>query len=159
MTSHRKAAAKKASAEAAPSVQEATRSFPTVRQSEFGECGPACLVAMATFYNRAAAPEIQKRLLGFARPRGTTLFDLARLATALGFVTSAWHTTDPNDLRVIPLPAIIHLSPWHFVVAVRCGESTLEIMDPGAGDFVELPLETIGKVWTGNILEVRASPR
>src|SRR5262249_48830558 len=83
------------------------RRFVVVRPSGPGDCGPAAMAAIATYYGRPIGLEQIRELTGTDRI-GTNLLGLLQAAEKLGF--SAKGVKGPYEaLPQVPLPAIAHV--------------------------------------------------
>jgi ATP-binding cassette, subfamily B, bacterial CvaB/MchF/RaxB len=126
------------------------RRTPLILQSEVAECGLACLAMVAGRYgHRIDLPALRQRL--DLSPRGSTLRDLMRMASAMRLATRALRA-EPAHLRKLQLPCILHWDHNHFVVLTRVNRRRMVIHDPAVGRrFV--PLQEVAKRFTGIVLE------
>jgi len=126
-----------------------------VKQHDTTDCGPACLVSIAAYYN-LKLPISKVRYISGTDKRGTNLYGLIEGAKELGFYAKGVKVpleTLPN----IQFPAIAHLkikdNLSHFVVIYRLSKTHVKIMDPADGTINNVLLEDFIKTWT-NILIV-----
>ena len=102
-----------------------------VRQGEVAECALAALVTVARLHGhdidlawarRRFPPEARRPDLG----------SLLFMAQELGLAARALRA-EPEDLRRIRTPAILHWEFRHFVVLTRARRRSLDVWDPAAG--------------------------
>lgn len=108
------------------------RRLPVIVQAERSECGLACLAMIATYYG------YRVNLNGLRQDfpvsiRGASLSDILNVASALKLQTRALRL-EPNELRKIALPAIVHWDMGHFVVLKSVGRNGVIIHDPAFGE-------------------------
>ena len=132
------------------------RRVPVLWQTEACECGVVC-VAMVTAWHGRNLDLAELRGRGLAGTRGTSLSDLVALAEAEGMNCRGLRL-EPEHLRRLPVPAILHWDLNHFVVLVKVGRRGVWIHDPAEGrrrySWAEL-----SRHFTGVALELRPSDR
>ncbi|MCC5887910.1 MAG: peptidase domain-containing ABC transporter [Gammaproteobacteria bacterium] len=129
---------------------------PLVMQSEQSECGLACLAMVAGHHGRIMdLPELRARA-GLAG-QGVGLRDLMQIAETLGMHARPLRL-EPEELRQLRLPAILHWDLEHFVVAVRAGWRGLTVHDPARGRRF-FPWKELGDHVTGVALELIPGPQ
>jgi len=109
---------------------------PVVLQSEAAECGLACMTMIAQYYSDKRDLNALRQTMSVSL-RGTTLKDVMRIASDLGFQTRAIKI-EMEHLAQLSCPAILHWNMNHFVVLTKVKGKTLTIHDPALGE--SLPL-------------------
>ena len=104
---------------------------PVVSQMSVVECGAACLAMILSYYGRSTNVSAIREQCGIGRD-GLSAFALVKAARAYGLRTRAI-SVEIEDLRFVPLPAIIHWNFNHFLVVERWLPSVVEVVDPGQG--------------------------
>ena len=125
-----------------------------VLQTEAAECGLASLAMVAGFhgYDVDLASLRAKHAVSL---KGTTLTQLIKIATSLGFQSRPVKLRI-DDLHRLPLPCILHWDLKHFVVLKKVGRGSVEILDPARGVRV-LKLDEVSRSFTGVALELAPS--
>lgn len=124
--------------------------LPMIRQAETTECGHACLAMIAGWHGHQI-DLISMRMQHVASSAGTSLHTLALLAEQFSLRARSLRL-EPEDLRRIKLPAILHWDMNHFVVlkSVRRGKAVVH--DPARGVLV-LPMKQLAEHFTGIAME------
>ncbi|MGI6357695.1 MAG: NHLP family bacteriocin export ABC transporter peptidase/permease/ATPase subunit [Bacillota bacterium] len=122
---------------------------PVVMQMETLECGAACLCMVLAYYGRWLPLEQVRTDCGVSRD-GSSARNIVRAARAYG-LDARGYRMEPEALRQITLPAIIHWNFNHFVVLNGFKKAKAVINDPGRGT-VEVPWEEFDKAFTGIVL-------
>ena len=126
------------------------RHTPLVLQTEAAECGLACLAMIAGRYgHRFDIMALRQRFS--VSIRGMTLRDLVQIASQLSLATRAIRA-EPNHLRQMRLPCILHWDHSHFVVLSRVGPRRATILDPAVGRR-SVTLSELDQHFTGVVLE------
>ena len=131
-----------------------TKRVPVILQSEAAECGLACIAMIAQYYS-------DKRDLNNLRQnisvslRGTTLKDVMRIASDLGFQTRAVKV-EMEHLAQLSCPGILHWDMNHFVVLTKVTGKHIFVHDPALGKR-KLSFSEASKYITGIALEVSPS--
>src|SRR5579872_2920983 len=99
--------------------------LPLVRQNELAECGLACLAMVAGYHGHEIDLTMLRRKFHISL-KGTTLKELMGLAGQLGFSARALRL-EPEHLRELRAPAILHWDLNHFVVLKAVGRRTVAI--------------------------------
>ncbi|KKY80312.1 peptidase C39 [Enterobacter cloacae] len=127
------------------------KQLPLIRQTESSECGLACLVMMACWHGlQTDLPSLRERFS--ISTHGMTLQRLIECAADIRLSSRAVRL-EPEDLRSLSLPCILHWNMNHFVVLHKIRGSRLVIHDPDKGK-VTLSLQDAGKHFTGVALEL-----
>src|SRR5688500_14046474 len=107
------------------------RHYPTVLQVREMDCGAACIAMVLHYYRKRVSINRLRDLAGVSRD-GTSLYNLATAAEALGFKASPVRTS-LGRLEEIELPAIAHWEGTHFVVLYDIKDQHVVIGDPAIG--------------------------
>lgn len=128
---------------------------PVLLQMSTTECGAACLAMVLSYFGRATTVSECHDLCGAGRD-GATAQSLARAARSLGLRTRAFRA-EPEALRSLPLPAILHVSFNHFVVLERLDRRYATVIDPTGGRY-RVDLEDLDEDMTGVVLTFERTP-
>ncbi|AXT38952.1 peptidase domain-containing ABC transporter [Alteromonas sp. BL110] len=132
-----------------------TRSrVPVILQSEAAECGLACMAMIAQYYSDKRDLNTLRQSISVSL-RGTTLKDVMRIASELGFQPRAVKI-EMEHLVQLSCPAILHWDMNHFVVLTKVKGKHIFIHDPALGKR-KLNLAEASKYITGIALEVSPS--
>ncbi|SLP30460.1 secretion ATPase [Klebsiella pneumoniae] len=127
------------------------RHLPLIRQTESAECGRACLAMMACWHGfQTDLPTLRERFS--ISTQGMTLQRLIECAAGIRLSSRAVRL-EPEDLKSLTLPCILHWNMNHFVVLHKVRRSRLVIHDPDKGKMI-LSLQDAGKHFTGVALEL-----
>ena len=125
--------------------------LPAIRQAEAAECGLACLAMIASYYGHEVDLNVLRRRFPISL-KGVTLKDLMQMAARLDLSGRALRL-EPENLRTLRLPAILHWDMNHFVVLRAVGRKQVTIHDPALGVRVLAYAELSGHM-TGVALEL-----
>lgn len=131
------------------------RRTPLFRQSEAAECGLAC-VGMVAAAHGFQSDLATLRLRHPVSLKGMSLKDVIGVASEVG-LGSRPIRCDPEEIRQLRLPAILHWDFNHFVVVTAAGSRSATILDPAMGK-ITLSYEEVGKHFTGVALELVPAP-
>ncbi|MFX4312805.1 peptidase domain-containing ABC transporter [Enterobacter sp. 63] len=127
------------------------RQLPVIRQTESAECGLACLAMMVCWHGlQTDLPTLRERFN--ISTHGMTLQRLIECAAGIRLSSRAVRL-EPEDLKSLSLPCILHWNMNHFVVLHKVRGSRLVIHDPDKGK-VTISLRDAGKHFTGVALEL-----
>lgn len=127
------------------------KQLPIIRQTESAECGLACLAMMACWHGlQTDLPSLRKRFSISAQ--GMTLQRLIECAARIQLSSRAVRL-EPENLKSLALPCILHWNMNHFVVLHKVRGNKLIIHDPDRGSMT-IPLQDAGKHFTGVALEL-----
>ncbi len=132
-----------------------------IKQRDITDCGAACLVSVAAYYN-LRLPVARIRQLAGTDNKGTNVLGLVEAAEKIGFlakgVKGEW-----DSLFKIPKPAIAHVivkeALHHFVVITRTSEKYIVIMDPSDGAIHKVSHDEFKKQWTGVLILIAPGER
>lgn len=128
---------------------------PSYLQSTATECGLACLGYIASHYGAThEMSELRTRFV--VTLRGTTLLDLIRIGSDLGFSCRPLRLS-LDELGALSTPCILHWRMSHFVVLKEVKKGILRIHDPARGE-VCLNLAEADRYFTGVALELTLAP-
>jgi ABC-type bacteriocin/lantibiotic exporter with double-glycine peptidase domain len=109
--------------------------YPTVRQYDQVDCGPAALLSVLRYWGGDASL-VRIRELTHTDARGSTMLSLVHAAESLGF-EACGATGEYEDLAREALPCIAHVvmpdGLHHFVVVYQVRRSSVLLGDPGRG--------------------------
>ncbi|HHA2336634.1 peptidase domain-containing ABC transporter [Enterobacter ludwigii] len=127
------------------------RQLPVIRQTESAECGLACLAMMACWHGlQTDLPTLRERFS--ISTHGMTLQRLIECAAGIRMSSRAVRL-EPEDLKSLSLPCILHWNMNHFVVLHKVRGNKLTVHDPDKGK-ITLSLQEAGKHFTGVALEL-----
>ncbi|HHP1355057.1 TPA: peptidase domain-containing ABC transporter [Klebsiella quasipneumoniae] len=125
--------------------------LPIIRQTESAECGLACLAMMACWHGlQTDLPTLRERFI--ISTQGMTLQRLIECAAVIQLSSRAVRL-EPEDLKSLSLPCILHWKMNHFVVLYKVRGNKLVIHDPDRGKLT-LSIQDAGKHFTGVALEL-----
>jgi ABC-type bacteriocin/lantibiotic exporter with double-glycine peptidase domain len=104
---------------------------PVLLQMSLVECGAACLAMILGYHGRKTSVVECRDACGIGRD-GVTARVLSHAASRFGLEARAF-TTDLDNCRQAPLPAIAHWGFDHFVVVERWLPHGVEVVDPALG--------------------------
>lgn len=131
-----------------------TRKMPLLRQAEAAECGLACVGMIAGAYgHRTDLPTLRSKFP--ISLKGATLKDIISISEQLDLGSRAVRC-EPDELKGLRVPAILHWNMNHFVVLKKATKREITIYDPAAGK-VKMPQSEAGKHFTGVALELTPS--
>ncbi|HEX7331901.1 MAG TPA: peptidase domain-containing ABC transporter [Pyrinomonadaceae bacterium] len=107
------------------------RRVPVIRQMNSVECGAACLSMILSYHGRPTRISECREQLGIGRD-GVTAATIARAARANGLRVKAY-SVQPDDFKLVTLPAIVHWEFNHFIVVEKWSPESVEVVDPAAG--------------------------
>jgi ATP-binding cassette, subfamily B, bacterial len=132
------------------------RRMPVLLQMSATECGAACLaMVLCAFGRRTTVSECATRL-GIGRD-GATARSIAEAGRDYGLRVRAY-SVEPEDLRHVPLPAIVHWNFDHFIVLERWSPRAVDVIDPGSGRR-RLTAEEFAEGLTGVVLACEPGDR
>ena len=113
------------------------------------ECAAACLAMICSHFNMDASLEDCTERLHPGR-NGTSAGELVQAARDFGLRVVAY-TVEPEQIKALKLPAIIHWGFNHFVVITHWSSKKAIILDPAKGKCI-VPKSTFDQKFTGVIL-------
>jgi ATP-binding cassette subfamily B protein RaxB len=106
--------------------------LPLVRQTEAAECGLACLAMVASYHGHGIDLNTLRRRYPVSL-NGVTLRALIQVANQLHLLGRPLRL-EPEHLRQLRLPAILHWDMSHFVVLKSVSRSGIIVHDPASGE-------------------------
>lgn len=106
--------------------------FPSDRQLDKMDCGPACLKIISKHYGKFYSLQFMRDQCGTTR-EGVSMSDLSYGAEAIGLKSISLKCKLDELVHKIPLPCITHLSGSHFVVVYKTNASNIFVSDPARG--------------------------
>ncbi|MCF6336768.1 MAG: peptidase domain-containing ABC transporter [Gammaproteobacteria bacterium] len=128
-----------------------SKRLPIILQTEFAECGAACLAMVASYYGHKLGIESVRKYLPSSL-KGVSLTHLMQAANKIQLTPRALRL-DLDQLCNLKFPAILHWNLDHFVVLESVNKNNAVIHDPARGRRI-LSLEEISDKFTGIALEL-----
>lgn len=134
------------------------KSLKFVRQDDNYDCGLACLLMIARYYNCNVSKDYLERI-SFSTQDGTSMYGLMVAASSLGF-NCYGKKGDVDDLKNERTPFIAHIrineakNLYHYVVVNNISNKKITIKDPSIGTKT-MTKDEFSKIATGNYLFIR----
>lgn len=121
-----------------------------ILQSSNNDCGLASLKTILAVHG--VDPGLIERSSNLRlTPSGISMLDLRKVSLELGLRAKSW-SIHPEDLYLVPLPAIAFVNKNHFVVLRKfIGPEVLEVDDPALGR-IWWRSRSFKKSWSGEML-------
>ncbi len=129
------------------------RRVPMIRQSEFAECGLACIAMIANAYGHELDLAAMRRRFGGSSV-GSSLGSLIRMADQL-HLSARPLRIELEYLKALRTPALLHWQMSHYVVLVAASHDCIRIHDP-AGGVRDVPMREVNQSFTGVAVEFSA---
>jgi len=131
-----------------------------IRQDDVSDCGAVCLVSILSHYGRDVSLASVRQYAGTNRT-GTTVAGIIIAADRLGFSARAVRLT-LEELLSVGKPAVAHVTLenglHHYVVVVRTGPQSIEVMDPQQGRIRRYEPAEFARTWTGVLIVLDQRP-
>lgn len=129
--------------------------FPFVKQEEYKDCGPTCLLMIIRYYKGNVGIDYLRDLTKTNR-YGTSAYNLIQACNEIGF-SACGMQGDINSLDEVLLPCIAHViidnSYKHYIVIYKIDflKKMMIIADPSKG-ICKISFDDFNKIWTGVII-------
>lgn len=108
------------------------RKFPSDRQLDMMDCGPACLKMIAKFHGKFYSLQYLRDKCGITK-EGISFLDLSHAAESIGLRTLSLKCSIEDLQHKIPLPVIVHWDNSHFIIVYKVTPKHIYVSDPGRG--------------------------
>lgn len=121
------------------------KNFPTERQYDQMDCGPACLKIVAKHYGKYYSLQTLRERSGITKD-GVTLLGLSYAGESIGIKSICLECSIDDLINKIQLPCIIHWNNNHFLVVYKITAKRVFISDPAKG-LLTMPIEKFAENW------------
>jgi len=127
-------------------------SYPFVMQNDEMDCAPACMAMISKYYGNDLPVQFWRARMN-TNQEGTSLFDLAKAAEKVGFVSHGLALQDLLQVEANLFP-LIALRQYHYLVIYRADARGVLVGDPGIA-VRRMPWEEFKKGFDGYVLMLK----
>lgn len=106
--------------------------FPSDRQLDLKDCGPACLKMIARHYGKYYSLQYLRDLCGITR-EGVSFQGISYASENIGFRSLSLKISITDLRDKLPLPCIIYWNQNHFIVVYKVTKDKVYVSDPAHG--------------------------
>lgn len=119
--------------------------FPSERQYDQMDCGPACLKIIAKYYGKYYSLQTLRERSGITKD-GVTLLGLSYAGESIGIKSICLEISIQELEKKVQLPCIIHWDNNHFLVIYKITSKKVYVSDPAKG-LMSIPIEKFIDNW------------
>lgn len=128
-----------------------------IRQTTNTECGICCVAMVGTFYKYYQPISYYRNKFNIGRD-GTSMKDLYKILTEIGFDVTAYEIRNINEFEFENIPYILYLKDNHFVVLKKITSKYAILLDPAKGK-VKITIDELKNIFGGYALTTKTSER
>lgn len=106
--------------------------FPSVRQLESKDCGPACLQIICKYYKSFYDMEYLREICGIKK-EGISVYDFIKASEKVKLRSQAYRLSYWKFRNEVPLPCVVHWKNHHFIVVYKITSKKIFVSDPQCG--------------------------
>lgn len=128
-----------------------------MRQQVGNDCGPACLTTVLHHFGKVI-PFRAVRARFSLKSDGVSALEMIQVARTFGLTGCGIKVPTVDDLRVVPMAAVLHWGEQHFFVFEKVTSDAVIIVDPESGR-IALPFPRFERHFSQLALVFRVSGR